>query len=70
MRAYNILYWQGRAVIIGLPQAADARVTPNARMLLVRVVANLCRYFDRQGVPRDPCAIAGELWDRHRNATL
>jgi RIO kinase 1 len=70
LSAYNVLYWKGRAVIIDLPQAADARVNPNARMLLGRDVANLCRYFARQGAPRDPCAIADELWDRHMNAKL
>jgi RIO kinase 1 len=70
LSAYNVLYWRGRAVIIDLPQAADARVNPNARMLLARDVANLCRYFARQGVPCDSCAIADELWDRYMNATL
>jgi RIO kinase 1 len=70
LSAYNILYWRGRAVIIDLPQAADARVNPNARTLLARDVANLCRYFARQGVPADCCAIADDLWERHMNAAL
>jgi RIO kinase 1 len=70
LSAYNVLHWQGRPVIIDLPQAADARVNPNARMLIERDIANLCRYFARQGVPRDSCAIANELWDRHMNAML
>jgi RIO kinase 1 len=70
LSAYNILYWRGRAVIIDLPQAAGAAVNPNARMLLARDVANLCRYFARQGVRRDACAIADDLWERHMNAAL
>jgi RIO kinase 1 len=70
LSAYNVLYCQGRPVIIDLPQAADARVNPNARMLLERDVVNLCRYFARQGEPRESCAIADELWDRYVNATL
>jgi len=70
LSAYNVLYWRGRPVIIDLPQAADARVNPNARMLLTRDVANLCRYFAKQGVRRDSCAIADELWARHMNARL
>ncbi len=67
---YNVLYWQGRPVIIDFPQAVDARENPNAQMLLARDVANVCRYFARQGVDCDPVAIADELWGRYMRARL
>lgn len=70
LSAYNVLYWQGRPVIIDFPQAVDARVNPNAQMLLARDVANVCRYFARQGVDCDAVAIADELWGRYMRAKL
>jgi RIO kinase 1 len=67
---YNVLYWQGRPVIIDFPQATDARVNPSAPMLLGRDVANVCRYFARHGADCDPVETAGELWDRYMDARL
>lgn len=59
---YNVLYWEGRATIIDLPQAVDPRTNPNALDLLGRDVGNLCRYFTRFGIDRDPTAITRGLW--------
>jgi RIO kinase 1 len=70
LSAYNVLYWKGRPIIIDFPQAIDARVNPNASMLLSRDVANVCRYFARYGADGDPVEIAAELWDRYMHATL
>jgi RIO kinase 1 len=70
LSAYNVLYCQGRPVIIDFPQAADARVNPNAPLLLARDVTNLCRYFSRQGVDCDPVNTADDLWDRYMHARL
>jgi RIO kinase 1 len=59
---YNVLYWDGRATIIDLPQAVDPRTNPNAQDLLTRDVTHLCRYFARFGVDRDPAGLARDLW--------
>ena len=70
LSAYNVLYHDGRPVIIDLPQAVDARTNQNAQMLLTRDIANVCGYFKRQHVDCDPEAIAADLWDRYSRAKL
>ena len=45
-------------------QAVDARVNSNAHGFLRRDVANVCEYFQRQGIEADPLALADGLWDR------
>jgi serine/threonine-protein kinase RIO1 len=57
LSAYNILWWQGRAWIIDLPQAY--KVGPWCDMkqvvsLLRRDIMNLLRYFKKYGIRRDP----------------
>jgi RIO kinase 1 len=57
LSAYNILWWQGRAWIIDLPQAYQ--VGPWADMkqvvsLLRRDITNLLSYFKKYGIRRDP----------------
>ncbi len=59
---YNILWWEGAATIIDLPQAVDPRSNVNASELLARDVENLCRHFERYGVRSDAGAIARGLW--------
>jgi RIO kinase 1 len=59
---YNILWWDGRATIIDLPQAVDPRSNPHASELLSRDVENVCRHFERYGVHSDSTAIARGLW--------
>lgn len=70
LSAYNVLYCAGRLSIIDFPQSVDPRVNPNARMLLGRDVANLCRYFARQGAVCDADSLTETLWDRFMRAEL
>jgi RIO kinase 1 len=63
---FNILYWEGRAVIIDVPQAVDPTINRNADSLLLRDVANLCTHFRRYGIHADPNRIVGDLWMRWR----
>jgi RIO kinase 1 len=65
LSAYNVLYWNGHAKIIDLPQAVDPYVNPEAFVLLGRDVERLCQYFDRYGVHSNPGQITRELWERH-----
>ncbi len=59
---YNILYWQGMLRIIDFPQAVDPMDNPDAYMLFVRDVANVCAWFALHGVVEEPRALALSLW--------
>lgn len=61
---FNILYHDGRAVVIDFPQAVDPRVAPAARKLLQRDVRNVTQYFTRYGLEADGERIADDLWER------
>lgn len=67
---YNILYWQGRVVVIDFPQAIDPETNANARSLLARDMENVCRYFRPYGIEADAEVIAARLWGRYRRAEL
>jgi len=70
LSAYNMLYASGRLRVIDLPQAVDARTNRHAKSLLVRDVANVCRYFADQGADARPGPFAEELWDLYVRAEL
>lgn len=65
LSAYNILYWQGRIVLIDFPQVVNMRANPDARFILERDIARLLEYFTSQGLERDPGMLAAELWARY-----
>jgi RIO kinase 1 len=67
---FNILYWEGRLIIIDMPQAVDPRINPNALPLLERDLANVCNYWARYGVLSDPIRIARHMWGRYLRAEL
>ncbi len=67
---HNVLYWDGRLVVIDFPQAIDPRFNSSARDLLHRDVDNVCRYFQALGVPSDPWRLAEDLWRRFLRADL
>jgi RIO kinase 1 len=53
LSVYNILWWDGRVVIIDFPQAVDAHTNPEAAGLLHRDVENVATWFGRRGVRTD-----------------
>lgn len=65
LSAYNVLYWDGHATIIDLPQAVDPYVNSEAYALLTRDVERVCDYFKRYGVSANPGQITRDLWARH-----
>lgn len=67
---YNVLWWEGRPIVIDFPQAVDPRFNRAARALLERDVRNLAAYFERCGVRIDWRRRASELWDRWLNSEL
>lgn len=63
---FNVLLWDGRPKVIDFPQAVDARTNGNARHLLERDIANVCRHFERLNPGLDPGDVARKLWSRYR----
>lgn len=70
LSAYNVLYWQGRAVVIDFPQAVVALKNPHALRLLQRDVERLTQYFAPYGVQLDAQTYARDLWTRFQNSEL
>jgi RIO kinase 1 len=66
LSAYNVLYWEGRAIIIDFPQAVDPRRNPDACPLFIRDVERICQYFSRYGIAPNPLALANELWGKYQ----
>lgn len=62
LSAYNVLYWEGRIVLIDFPQVMNLFANRNAYAILRRDVQRVCEYFSRQGVRCDTDAVMGELW--------
>jgi RIO kinase 1 len=65
LSAYNLLYWQGRVVMIDFPQVVDVQSNSNAEGILRRDITRVCEYFARQGVRCNPAAIMDDLWTRY-----
>jgi RIO kinase 1 len=62
LSSFNLLVWQGRIVVIDLPQAVDPKKNKHAESLLRRDVERVCEHFARRGLERDAGRIAGDLW--------
>lgn len=67
---YNVLYWDGKAVVIDFPQAIVALKNPHARRLLQRDIDRLAQYFARYGVETDTAALGNTLWQQFMNSEL
>ena len=67
---FNILYWDGRVIVIDFPQAVDPRFNRSAFGLLLRDIGNVHCYFAKYGVGGDPFKIASDLWNRFQYGEL
>ncbi len=65
LSAYNLLYWQGRVMLIDFPQVTNLAGNTQAEHILRRDVTRVCEYFSRQGVRCDPSRIMSDLWGRY-----
>ena len=65
LSAFNLLYHQGRAVMIDFPQVVAARTNPNARRFLERDIERVGQYFGRAGVVVDTSQLAERLWRKY-----
>ena len=61
LSAYNLLWWEGRLVVIDLPQAVEFVTNADAYELLHRDVANVSDWFTRHGLAVDGEAVYAEL---------
>jgi RIO kinase 1 len=61
LSAYNLLWWEGRLVVIDLPQAVEFVTNSDAYELLHRDVANVGEWFTRHGLSVDIEAVYAEL---------
>jgi RIO kinase 1 len=61
LSAYNLLWWEGRLVVIDLPQAVEFTTNADAFDLLHRDVANVGDWFTRRGIAVDVEAVYAEL---------
>jgi RIO kinase 1 len=58
---FNILWWDGRLIIIDLPQAVDLLGHPKGFEMLHRDVANVGTWFSRKGIAVDADAAFADL---------
>jgi RIO kinase 1 len=63
LSAYNVLWWDEKPWIIDFPQAVMTRHNTNATDLLYRDLDNLCTYFKRRGLEREPGELIAPLMD-------
>jgi RIO kinase 1 len=61
LSAYNLLWWEGRLVVIDLPQAVEFTTNTDAYELLHRDVANVGDWFTRHGLAVDVEVAYAEL---------
>lgn len=62
LSAYNILYWDGKIVLIDFPQVVNIHNNRHARKILTRDVIRVCEYFQNLGLLVDAQALADQLW--------
>lgn len=61
LSAYNLLVHEGRVRVIDLPQIVDTVANPQGLDLLHRDCVNICDWFTRRRLERDPEELFGEL---------
>jgi len=67
---YNILLWDGRLVIIDLPQMVLANWNDAAFEALKRDIENVVTFFGHRGVRASAAHLAIDLWTRYLRAQL
>jgi RIO kinase 1 len=58
---FNILWHDGKAVVIDFPQVMEFKNSPHAHSFLTRDVRSLCRSFRRHGVEADEAKLLREI---------
>lgn len=58
---FNILWHNGRAVVIDFPQVIELKNNPNAKAFLARDVRSLCKSFRKLGIKADEINVLREV---------
>ncbi|TMB49770.1 MAG: serine/threonine protein kinase [Chloroflexi bacterium] len=61
LSVYNLLWWEGRLIVIDLPQAVEFTTNSDAYDLLHRDVTNVGEWFTRRGADVDVEALYADL---------
>jgi RIO kinase 1 len=67
---FNLLWWQGRVIVIDLPQVVELSVNRAARDLLRRDCQTLCSTFRRLGIAAEPERAWRSAWAIARSPGL
>ena len=65
LSAFNILYWDGKIVLIDFPQTIQPDENRSAYNIFERDVVRVGEYFQRQGVKSNPRRLAESLWAKY-----
>jgi RIO kinase 1 len=66
LSAYNVLYWEGRPVIIDFPQSISAVENSEAKDIFERDVVRLCEAFEHYGIAPNGHDLARTIWTRNQ----
>lgn len=67
---FNLLWWEGRVVVIDFPQVVEWDKNPNAMQILERDVNGLCRTFSHLGLHPKGSEVLRRVWQiAHANPT-
>ena len=58
---FNILWHNGKAVVIDFPQVIEFKNNPNANIFLERDISSLCKSFRKQGVSASEANLLREI---------
>ncbi len=58
---FNLLWYEGQAVVIDFPQVMESKHNPHAQAFLTRDIQSLCKSFRRQGVNADESRVLKEI---------
>jgi RIO kinase 1 len=62
---HNVLYWEGRVILIDYAQAVDPFHNSDVFSLFARDIERICQYFAQYGIKQRPGVLAREIWSRH-----
>ena len=58
---FNLLWYEGQAVVIDFPQVMESKHNPHAQAFLTRDIHSLCKSFRRQGINADEGHVLREV---------
>ena len=65
LSAHNILYWEGKIILIDYAQAVDPYHNSDVFSLFARDIQRVCQHFALYNVESDADQLAREMWTRH-----